>query len=466
MSAHSLEVVILAAGKGSRMRSSLPKVLHQLAGKTLLEHVIDTALELKPVKVHVVVGHGKEQVIQQCAGLTPQYGDIHWVEQLQQLGTGHAVQQAMPNIDGGSSVLMLTADVPLITEQTLQPLCAAMQAFPLALLTAVMPDPAGLGRIIRDDSDNVCGIVEEKDASAKQRSICEINSGIMCARAADLNAWLSELDNQNAQQEYYLTDIVEIAHHHGNPIGAYQPQQSLEVEGINSRSQLARVERFCQQRTAERLMDSGVTIIDPARIDIRGDVQIGQDTVIDVNCVIVGPTSIGENVSIAPNCVINKSQVGDHSQIHTNTVIEETVIGEHVSVGPFARLRPGTRLSNHVKIGNFVETKNAQLAQGSKANHLSYVGDTTVGSNTNIGAGVITCNYDGANKHQTIIGKDVFVGSDCQLIAPVEIEDGATIAAGSTITTKVHKNQLAISRGKQRQIDGWQRPQKVPKPKT
>ena len=456
MPTNSLEVIILAAGKGSRMHSSMPKVLHEVAGKALLGHVIDTARLLKPVKIHVVVGHGKDQVIEHFNN----HKDIHWVEQKEQLGTGHAVQQVLPHIDEKSAVLMLTADVPLISQTTLAPLCDAMQAFPLALLTANFSEPSGLGRIIRDETDSVSGIVEEKDATTEQRKISEINSGIMCARAADLKNWLSQLQNSNAQGEYYLTDIVEIAHKEGNPLADYQPQDTFEVEGINNRVQLARVERLYQQQRAELLMESGVTIIDPARIDIRGDVNIGRDSVIDVNCVIVGPTTIGENVYVAPNCIITASDIGNNTKIHPNTVIDTAIIGRKVNVGPFARIRPGTNLSDEVRIGNFVETKNAQIKEGSKVNHLSYVGDAKVGKNTNIGAGVITCNYDGANKHQTIIGNDVFVGSDSQLIAPVEIEDGATIGAGSTITNKVKKDQLAVSRAKQRQIDGWQRPVK------
>lgn len=455
-----LEIAILAAGKGSRMRSSLPKVLHQVAGKPLLGHVIDTALQLQPSKIHVVVGHAKDQVISAFKGHDLGDVELNWVEQLEQLGTGHAVQQVMPDVSDDAYLLMLTADVPLINSATLSPMVASMAAFPLALLTANFSDPTGLGRIIRDESDGVCGIVEQKDASKEQAAIQEINSGILCARANDLKNWLSELSNDNAQQEYYLTDIVKIAYAAGNPITAYQPASNVEVEGINNRVQLARVERIHQHRRAEQLMESGVTIIDPGRIDIRGDVQIGIDTIVDINAVIVGPTVIGSNVTIAPNCTITASEIGNNTHIHANTVIEQTKIGEFVNVGPFARLRPGTQLNNEVRIGNFVETKNAVLDKGAKANHLSYVGDTMVGENTNIGAGVITCNYDGAFKHQTIIGKDVFVGSDSQLVAPVEIEDGATIGAGSTITSNVKKDQLAISRARQRLINNWKRPKK------
>lgn len=452
-----LEIVILAAGKGSRMRSQRPKVLHELAGTSLLSHVLQAASALNPTQIHVVVGHEKEQVMNAVEG-----DSINWVEQKQQLGTGHAVQQALPQIDPAAAVLILTADVPLIQSSTLSRLAAQMSAFPLALLTAVVDTPTGLGRIMRD-GDSVVGIVEEKDCTPAQRKIREINSGIMCVQGNYLTTWLQQLGKNNAQGEYYLTDIVEIAHREGSPIAALHPETNIEVEGINSRVQLADVERALQRHQAEQLMLSGVTIMDPARLDIRGVVEIGRDSLIDVNVVINGPCTFGENVTIGPNCVITASNIGANSTIHAHSVIENARLGEHVNVGPFARLRPGTELADEVRIGNFVETKNAQFAQGAKANHLSYVGDSSVGARTNIGAGVITCNYDGANKYKTTIGDDVFVGSDSQLVAPVVIADGATIGAGSTITNNVGKSQLAISRGRQRQIDGWQRPKKTPK---
>lgn len=454
MQANNLEVIILAAGKGTRMRSALPKVLHQIAGKPLLGHVIDAVSELSPKHIHVVIGHGKEAVMAAFAG-TP----INWVEQSEQLGTGHAVKQAMPNVAKDSNVLLLTADVPLISSGTLSQMVEHMLAFPLALLTAVVQQPTGLGRIIRE-GDSVVGIVEEKDCTPPQREIREINSGMMCARAAELNHWLAALNNNNAQGEFYLTDIVGLAVEGGNPVAALHPKHLFEVAGINSRVQLAEVERVYQQQRAVELMEQGVTIIDPARIDIRGDVSIGQDCIVDVNTIIVGPTKIGENVTIAANCLITACSIDDHSVIHANSVLEQARISKHVNVGPFARLRPGTELADRVRIGNFVETKNAKLEAGAKVNHLSYVGDAKVGADTNIGAGVITCNYDGANKHQTNIGKDVFIGSDSQLVAPVTIADGATIGAGSTITNDVAAEQLAISRGRQRQINGWQRPAK------
>lgn len=462
MSQKPLHVVILAAGKGSRMRSSMPKVLHQVAGKSLLAHVIESALALGPKKIHLVVGHGKDQVMAAFA----QHSEVNrfnWVEQIEQLGTGHAVSQALPFIDGPANVLMLTADVPLIKTSTLEAMVLSMSSSPLALLTALVDDPFGLGRITRDETNAVKGIVEQKDASSIQMDINEINSGIICADKEQLALWLDEIDDNNAQKEFYLTDVVALAYQAGNPITALQPKSNTEVKGINSRVQLAEIERLYQREQAERLMNAGVTIIDPARIDIRGDVEIAQDSIIDVNVVIQGPTKIGRNVYVAPNCVISDSSLADGVIVHPNTVIESAELGADVNVGPFARLRPGTKLANNVKIGNFVETKNAQLDVGAKVNHLSYVGDATIGRNTNIGAGVITCNYDGANKHKTTIGKDVFVGSNSQLVAPVEIEDGATIGAGSTITAKVEANKLAISRGKQRQISGWTRPTKAPK---
>jgi len=460
MNQRPLHIVILAAGKGSRMRSNLPKVLHKVAGKSLLGHVIDSALELKPEQIHVVVGHGKDEVISSFSS-HKDAERFNWVEQIEQLGTGHAVSQALPSISDDANVLMLTADVPLIKPSTLQAMVGAMSSSPLALLTAIVDDPFGLGRITRDDTNAVTGIVEQKDADAAQQRINEINSGIICAHREQLGTWLEQVGNNNAQNEFYLTDVVALAYESGNPISTLHPEQNSEVTGINSRVQLAEVERLYQHAQAERLMNAGVTILDPHRIDIRGDVEIAQDAIIDVNVVIQGPSKIGSGAYIAPNCVITESVLADNVTVHPNTVIEKSVLADGVNVGPFARLRPGTKLSEDVKIGNFVETKNAQLDVGAKVNHLSYVGDATVGRNTNIGAGVITCNYDGANKHKTTIGNDVFVGSDSQLVAPVEIKDGATIGAGSTITATVEANKLAISRGKQRQIDGWKRPTKA-----
>ena len=459
MSQKSLHIVVLAAGKGSRMRSDLPKVLHRIAGKSLLEHVLDSALALKPDAIHVVVGHGKDQVIE-AFDSHPEKSVFNWVEQAQQLGTGHAVSQVLPYIEGEANVLMLTADVPLIKTSTLEIMVSSMSTNPLALLTAIVDNPYGLGRITRDDTNTVTGIVEQKDANSSQQNIREINSGIICADKSNLTEWLSKVDNDNSQQEFYLTDVVALAYASGNPVAVSHPSDNAEVMGINSRVQLAQVERLYQRERAEQLMNNGVTFIDPARVDIRGNVEIGQDTVIDINVVLQGPTTIGCGVSIAPNCVITSTTIADNATIHPNTVIDNSSLGKGVNVGPFARLRPGTELSENVRIGNFVETKNAQLDAGAKVNHLSYVGDASVGRQTNIGAGVITCNYDGAHKHKTTIGQNVFVGSDSQLVAPITIEDGATIGAGSTITANVGENQLAISRAKQRKIDDWQRPKK------
>lgn len=459
MSQPPLHIVILAAGKGSRMRSSLPKVLHRVAGKTLLGHVIDASLALTPSKVHVVVGHGKERVMAEFSDHSSA-SELNFVVQEQQLGTGHAVSQALPTIPDDATVLMLTADVPLIKASTLQQLVDSMHSHTLTVLTAIVDNPFGLGRITRDETNSVSGIVEEKDASHDQRNINEINSGIICARKNQLALWLEQISNDNNQQEYYLTDVVAIAYNLGDPITTLQPAQNHEINGINDRVQLAQAECAYQHAQAEELMRAGVTVMDPARLDIRGEVSVGEDSTIDVNVVIEGPTQIGRNVTIAPNCVITECVIADNAVIHANSVLEKAEVGSGANIGPFARLRPGTKLGEGVKIGNFVETKNAQLDSGAKVNHLSYVGDATVGSNTNIGAGVITCNYDGANKHKTTIGADVFVGSDSQLVAPVTVEDGATIGAGSTITNNVSERVLAISRARQREIKNWQRPVK------
>lgn len=460
MSSTSLEIVILAAGKGTRMKSALPKVLHKIAGKALIQHVVDTALTLSPTKIHIVAGHGKQQVMN---SLESHANNINWVIQEQQLGTGHAVKQALPHIDSASNVLVLYGDVPLISAETLNKLVSSMSSTPLALLTAFLDNPTGYGRILHNNTGDVSGIVEQKDANSEQRAINEINSGFLCAQAGHLADWLNNINDDNSQNELYLTDIVGLAHKTGNPITSIQPASNDEIFGINSRSELANVERLFQRSQAEALMAQGVTIIDPDRIDIRGEVTIGADSIIDVNTVIEGPTVIGCNVNIGPNCVIQQATIADNATINSHTVIEQSSLGEAVVIGPFARLRPGTKLAAKAKIGNFVELKNASLGEGSKVNHLSYVGDAVVGTNTNIGAGVITCNYDGANKFQTSIGDNVFVGSDCQLIAPVSIDNEATIGAGTTLTNNVKAGQLAISRSKQRLIDGWQRPTKKPK---
>jgi len=437
------------------MKSHLPKVLHPVAGQPMLSRIIDTAKTLQPTKINIVVGH-KKGLIQKAINDPI----INWVEQSEQLGTGHAVNQALPHVQDDAHVLILTGDVPLIAASTIANLVEKLDYFPLALLTAVFDNPTGLGRILRDQSDAVAGIVEEKDASDSQRNIKEINTGVIAAHKAELVDWLSRISNDNAQQEYYLTDVIGLAHQDGAMICSAQPEQNDEVTGVNSRAELAHVERRFQEQIANELMAQGVTIVDPKRIDIRGAVEFGTDVRLDINTVIEGPSKIGNHVTIEANCVIKQATIAEHSHIHSHSVIEQAQIGENVNVGPFARLRPGTVLADEVRIGNFVETKNASLGKGSKANHLSYVGDSSVGQNTNIGAGVITCNYDGANKHKTNIGDNVFVGSDSQLVAPVTIDDGATIGAGTTVTSDVQKDQLAISRSKQKQIDNWARPKK------
>jgi len=437
------------------MKSHLPKVLHPVAGQPMLSRIIDTAKTLQPTKINIVVGH-KKGLIQKAINDPI----INWVEQSEQLGTGHAVNQALPHVQDDAHVLILTGDVPLIAASTIANLVEKLDYFPLALLTAVFDNPTGLGRILRDQSDAVAGIVEEKDASDSQRNIKEINTGVIAAHKAELVDWLSRISNDNAQQEYYLTDVIGLAHQDGAMICSAQPEQNDEVTGVNSRAELAHVERRFQEQIANELMAQGVTIVDPKRIDIRGAVEFGTDVHLDINTVIEGPSKIGNHVTIEANCVIKQATIAEHSHIHSHSVIEQAQIGENVNVGPFARLRPGTVLADEVRIGNFVETKNASLGKGSKANHLSYVGDSSVGQNTNIGAGVITCNYDGANKHKTNIGDNVFVGSDSQLVAPVTIDDGATIGAGTTVTSDVQKDQLAISRSKQKQIDNWARPKK------
>ncbi len=457
-----LHVIILAAGMGSRMRSNTPKVLHRLAGKALLEHVINASVALEPEAVHVVVGHKKSLVIEAFAE-HPASGLLQFVEQVEQRGTADAVNTALPGVPEHANVLILTADVPLIKASTLQAVTEQLIGHSLCVLTAIMDDPIGLGRIVRNPDDTLLAIVEERDATAKQRAIREINSGIMAARASRLRTWLPLVTSNNAQQELYLTDIVGLANEAGDPISAISVADSDEVKGVNTRVQLAALERIYQRHYAEQLMLAGVTFADPARVDFRGTVTIGQDTFVDVNVVFEGNCDIASNVHIGAHCVLKNTQIGAGSTVHEHSVLDGAILGEQVNVGPFARLRPGTQLGQGVRIGNFVETKNAVFAPGAKANHLSYVGDASVGRDTNIGAGVITCNYDGANKHHTEIGNDVFVGSDSQLVAPVTIGDGATIGAGSTITSDVPAQQLAISRGRQRGIDAWQRPVKKPK---
>lgn len=452
----ALEVIVLAAGQGTRMRSTLPKVLHQLGGVPLLQHVLNTVAILDPDKVHIVYGYGGEQLLD-CFSTTDD--KIRWVAQPEQLGTAHAVNQALPQVPEDNQVLVVYGDIPMISSQTLTSLLQSAQKS-LGILTARLDSPKQYGRIIRDRQDRVVDIVEHKEANAEQITIQEINAGFMAAPAGQLKELLSKVKNSNTQQEYYLTDVVRLAVEMGLAVNDVRCNDEWEITGVNTRAELAVLEREYQKRRAVSLADTGVTIMDLSRLDLRGEVQIGKDSLLDVNVVIEGPVSIGEGVHIEPNCFLKDVVIGDHVRINSNSVIEQAVVGNKVLIGPFARIRPGTKIGEGVHIGNFVELKNAELGDGAKVNHLSYVGDSRIGGQTNIGAGVITCNYDGANKHQTQIGSDVFVGSNSQLVAPIKIGDGATVGAGSTITQDVPEGALAVSRAKQRHVPNWQRPKK------
>lgn len=450
-----LDILILAAGKGTRMRSDLPKVLHKVGGKALVQHVADTARQIGGEQLLIIVGHGAEKVQEQMAA-----DDVKFVLQAQQLGTGHAVQQALPHLRNDATVLILYGDVPLTRAETLEKLIAKVSDTSMGLLTVNMQDPTGYGRIVRDAANHVIAIVEQKDANDDQKKIGEVNTGIMAVKAAHLQKWLPALQNNNAQGEYYLTDIIAMAKADGIVIEIEQPNAVEEVEGINNRQQQAALERFYQKQKANELMVAGVTLLDPARLDIRGNLQAGKDVVIDVNCVFEGNVTLGDGVVIEPNCVIINSTIGAGSHIKAYSHIEDATLAADCDIGPYARLRSGTDLAEGVKIGNFVETKKVVIAKGSKVNHLSYVGDAKVGSGVNVGAGTITCNYDGVNKFKTEIGDNVFVGSNSALVAPVKIGNGATIGAGSVITKDVETAELAIARGKQRNIQGWERPTK------
>jgi bifunctional UDP-N-acetylglucosamine pyrophosphorylase/glucosamine-1-phosphate N-acetyltransferase len=447
-----LDILILAAGKGSRMKSDLPKVLHLIAGKPLVEHVIDAAKPLTGLPMKTLIGHGAKKV-QQALGDTHQY-----ILQEQQLGTGHAVQQALPYFHDDSIVLILYGDVPLIRTKTLERLVEQVNPNSLALLTVNLDNPKGYGRIIRDPEEKVTAIVEQKDASHEQLLITEVNTGIMAVNSAHLKQWLPLLSNDNAQGEYYLTDIIAMAQEQGINIQTEQPVDEWEVLGVNDRRQQAELERVYQRNIAEQLLIDGVTLLDPSRFDSRGNLSVGNDVVIDINCVFKGNVSIADGVTIGANCIIENSIIGTGSVIKDNSILEDTTISDNCTIGPFARLRPGTHLENDAKIGNFVETKKAIIGKGSKINHLSYVGDATLGQEVNIGAGTITCNYDGVNKHQTTIGDNVFVGSNTALVAPVNIAEGATIGAGSTINKSVEENTLALTRSPQKSHKDWSRP--------
>lgn len=458
MSKKPLNIVILAAGKGTRMHSNKPKVLHEIGGKPILAHVIDCAKSLNPQKIIVVYGYGGEIVREAFA-----QENITWVNQAEQLGTGHAVQQAAPYLDDDANTLIMLGDVPLVDKEACERLIQSATN-QLAILSFNKADPSGYGRIVRNN-DLVTAIVEHKDATEAQRQITEVNTGIMAMPNKNLKNWLSRLSNNNAQGEYYLTDIVEFAVLDNVDVIAEVTNDEWSVTGINSKVDLSQIERVFQSRFALKLLQAGVTLKDPARLDVRGSLNVGKDVEIDVNCVFEGNVSLGENVKIAANCVIKNATIAANTQIAPFTHIDDAIVGENSRIGPYARLRPGTTLAADTHIGNFVELKNAQVDIGSKINHLSYVGDSTVGKNVNIGAGTITCNYDGANKFRTVIEDGAFIGSDSQLVAPVTIGKNATIAAGSTITRDAPAEALTFCRAKeQKTIVGWKRPQKIKKP--
>jgi bifunctional UDP-N-acetylglucosamine pyrophosphorylase/glucosamine-1-phosphate N-acetyltransferase len=461
-----MNVVVLAAGMGKRMRSDLPKVLHRLAGRPLLAHVLDTARSLAPTRIVVIHGHGGDQVPNALAA-----PDLGWALQSPQLGTGHAVAQAVPQLDDAVPTLVLYGDVPLTTAHTLRRLLEAAGTARLGLLTVDLDDPTGYGRIVRDpagaregERGPIRAIVEHKDADAATRAIGEVNTGILVAPTPMLKRWLAALSNDNAQGEYYLTDIVAMAVADGVPVVGTQPSAPWETLGVNSKSQLAELERIHQRNVAEALLDAGVGLADPARIDVRGTLEAGRDCFIDVNCVFEGRVVLGDRVSIGANCVLRDVSIGSDTVIQPMCHLDEARVGADARIGPFARLRPGTQLGDDTHVGNFVEMKNTRMAAHSKANHLAYVGDAEVGERVNIGAGTITCNYDGANKHRTVIEDDAFIGSDTQLVAPVTVGRGATIGAGTTLTRNAPPGQLTVTRVKQTSIAGWKRPVKAARP--
>ncbi|MCU6497657.1 bifunctional UDP-N-acetylglucosamine diphosphorylase/glucosamine-1-phosphate N-acetyltransferase GlmU [Rugamonas sp. A1-17] len=454
-----MNVVILAAGMGKRMQSALPKVLHPLAGKPLLSHVLDTARSLSASQLCVIYGHGGAAVLEMLAA---QPEKVATALQEPQLGTGHAVMQALPELDDSAATLILYGDVPLTTAASLQALVDVAGKDKLGILTVVQDDPFGLGRIVRENGE-IVRIVEQKDANEAERAIKEINSGIMVVPTARLKQWLGALKNNNAQGEYYLTDIVAMAVADGVPVVSAQPSAQWEVAGVNSKVQLAELERIHQANIALKLLEQGVTLMDPARIDVRGELVCGRDVTIDVGCVFEGKVELADGVRVGPHCVIVNSRILAGAQIKPFCHIEEAVVGEVSIIGPYARLRPGTVLAEDVHVGNFVEIKNGQVAAHSKANHLAYIGDATIGSRVNIGAGTITCNYDGANKFRTVIEDDAFIGSDSQLVAPVTVGKGATLGAGTTLTKDAPAGKLTISRARQITVETWSRPVKKPK---
>jgi bifunctional UDP-N-acetylglucosamine pyrophosphorylase / glucosamine-1-phosphate N-acetyltransferase len=454
----NLQVVVLAAGQGKRMHSDLPKVLHPLAGRPLLGHVLDTARALGAARPCVVIGHGAEAVRKQLDG-----ADVAWALQDKQLGTGHALMQALPQLQPGGTVLVLYGDVPLIAGETLRSLVEAAAGGKLAVLTQILENPQGYGRIVRDGAGRVVRIVEQKDANESERAIREVNTGIMAMPRDKVDPWLKQLRNDNAQGEYYLTDVVACAVADGTPIEVRHPAAEHECLGVNSKVELATLERLYQGAVARRLLEAGVAIADPARIDVRGELTCGRDVRIDVNCVFEGRVRLGDGASVGPNCVLRDVSVGRGTEIKAFTHAEDATIGADARIGPYARIRPGTTLADEVHVGNFVEVKASSLGPRSKANHLAYVGDSTVGSDVNIGAGTITCNYDGANKHRTVIEDDVHIGSDVQLVAPVTVGRGATVAAGATIVRDVPPGGLTLTQKTQISKPDWQRPRKTPK---
>lgn len=458
-----LDIVILAAGKGTRMKSDLAKVLHPIGGRSMLSHVIATASDLGDYPLHIITGHGSAQVIDSVKQLSKQLSlsiEPHFVQQTEQLGTGHAVQQALPLLSNDSITLILYGDVPLTSLDTLKALLEKVTPESLGLLTIELDNPSGYGRIVRDSKEAVTSIVEQKDAKPEQLGIKEINTGIMAVNSSQLKKWLPALSNNNAQGEYYLTDIIAMAVADGVTISTAQPMEEWEVMGINNRQQQAELERIYQSKQAERQMLNGVTLLDPSRFDCRGELVCGTDVIIDINCIFEGNNELGNGVIIGPNCTIKNTSIGSYTEIKANTVLEDTTIASECTIGPFARLRPGTALADKAKIGNFVETKKASVGEGSKINHLSYVGDAVLGKDVNIGAGTITCNYDGVNKHQTTIEDDVFVGSNSALVAPITLGSGSTVGAGSTINKNVAKETLALTRSPQKTMKEWQRPKK------
>jgi len=450
----ALDVIVLAAGLGKRMRSDLPKVLHPLAGRPLLAHVIDAARALAPRKIFVVHGHGADRV----RAAFPDSG-VDWVLQAQQLGTGHAVLQALPQVSPAADVLILYGDVPLVQPATLKRLVEGARGS-VGVVVAELADPSGYGRIVRDDAQRVARIVEQKDATASELAIREVHAGFFCLSARRLVPWLSKISNDNAQEEYYLTDLVALAVANAVPVVAVKVEDQWEVAGVNSMQELAVLERVCQGREARRLLDAGVTLADPARIDVRGALECGRDVSIDVNCVFEGRVRLADNVRVGPNCVLKNVSIGAGTEVLAFSHLDDAAIGERCRVGPFARLRPGANLAEDVHVGNFVEVKASHLGAGSKANHLSYIGDSEVGSRVNVGAGTITCNYDGATKHRTVIEDDCFIGSDATLVAPVRIARGSYIGAGSTISKDTPPGQLTVARARQVSIPSWKPPRK------